>query len=96
VPCARPAFATAGDDEPSLVFLTRPDLVMTDGAGAARFLAGGGCRIAFVERRQQAAFRATLEASGTNPALVTTVGGINLNGGRRLDIGVFAVYPTPP
>jgi 4-amino-4-deoxy-L-arabinose transferase-like glycosyltransferase len=96
VPCADPAIATAGDREPSLVFLTRPDLVMTDGAGAARFLAEGGCRVAFVGRRQEAAFRAALAASGTVPALVTTVSGRNLNGGRRLDIGVFAVYPTPP
>ncbi|HVV92300.1 MAG TPA: glycosyl transferase [Hyphomicrobiales bacterium] len=96
VPCTDPAVATAGDNEPSLVFLTRPDLLMTDGAGAARFLAGGGCRIAFVERRQEAAFRTALAAGGTRPALATTVSGVNLNGGHRLDIGVFAVYPKPP
>jgi 4-amino-4-deoxy-L-arabinose transferase-like glycosyltransferase len=65
-----------------------PSLVMTDAAGAAAFLAGGSCRVAFVPARDEAAFR----AAGGDPAhtqLVDRVAGINLNGGRALDIGVY-------
>jgi 4-amino-4-deoxy-L-arabinose transferase-like glycosyltransferase len=86
--CPQPLLATAGFREPSLVFLTRTDLLMTDGAGAARFLGEGSCRAAFVERRQEEAFT---QAIGQNaPRLLGRVDGININGGRRLDIGVYA------
>jgi 4-amino-4-deoxy-L-arabinose transferase-like glycosyltransferase len=94
VPCPHPALASAGDREPSLVFLTRPDIDLTTGAGAARFLAAGGCRVAFVEHRVEPGFRAALAPDAPPPTLLTRVRGINLNGGHRLDIGVYAVYPT--
>lgn len=51
--CAPTGFATAGYREPSLVFLTRTDLDVTDGAGAASFLRDGTCRIGFVEKRME-------------------------------------------
>lgn len=93
IPCPHPKLASAGDHEPSLVFLTHPDIELTTAAGAAEFLAKGGCRIAFVAQRQQKAFAAALPA-GAAPVLVTKVRGVNLNGGHRLDIDVFAVYPS--
>ena len=77
--------ATAGYREPSLVFLTRTDLGMTDGPGAARFLAEGPCRLAFVDRRDEPGFKTT--APGVTP--VSRVAGVNLNGGRALDVGVY-------
>jgi 4-amino-4-deoxy-L-arabinose transferase-like glycosyltransferase len=89
-PCRPQALATAGYREPSLVFLGGTSLQMTDGAGAAAFLSGGGCRVAFVEGRLEAAFTAAAAAAGTVPRLVGRVQGINLNGGRRMDIGVYA------
>ncbi len=51
--CADPAYATVGYREPSLVFLTRTDILMAEPAEAAAFLErpGSGCRIAFIERR---------------------------------------------
>ncbi len=49
----------------------------------------GTCRIAFVEKRLEAAFIASTIAAGTAPRLLSRVEGINLNGGRRLDIGVY-------
>jgi 4-amino-4-deoxy-L-arabinose transferase-like glycosyltransferase len=79
-------FVTTDYREPSLVFLTSTNLERSDGAGAARFLAEGPCRVAFVERRSQAAFDGA--APGLTP--VSRVLGINLNGGRRLDVGVYA------
>jgi hypothetical protein len=85
-----PRLATVTYREPSLVFLTRTDLVMTDAAGAARFLAEGRCRVAFVEARQEPAFLAALAPKSPDMSvrLASRVAGINLNGGRKLDIGV--------
>jgi 4-amino-4-deoxy-L-arabinose transferase-like glycosyltransferase len=89
VSCGDPLIATTGFREPSLVFLTRTDLEMTDGEGAARFLSQGGCRVAFVERREEAAFDASKASASLAPRLLTRVKGINLNGGREMDIAVY-------
>jgi 4-amino-4-deoxy-L-arabinose transferase-like glycosyltransferase len=88
-PCTPTAYATAGYREPSLVFLTRTDLAMTDGPGAAQFLAEGACRIAFVDKRMEQAFIGATIESRIAPRLLSRVDGVNLNGGRRLDIGVY-------
>jgi 4-amino-4-deoxy-L-arabinose transferase-like glycosyltransferase len=86
--CTPEGYATVGYREPSLVLLTRTDLLMTDGPGAASFLRGGGCRVAFVEGRQEAAFLNAMDAAAP-PRLISRVQGLNLNGGRKLDIGVY-------
>jgi 4-amino-4-deoxy-L-arabinose transferase-like glycosyltransferase len=88
-PCATPAYVSAGYNEPSLVFLTDTEIDLTDGASAANSFARPGCRIAFVESRQEAAFKAALLGVAGKPALRTRVGGININSGRTLDIGVY-------
>lgn len=92
--CQRLAPATTFYREPSLVFLTRTDLVMTDGAGAAAFLQAGLCRVAFVESRAEDAFKAALR---DDPRVVEDrrVRGINLNGGRKTDIGVYVRGAAP-
>jgi 4-amino-4-deoxy-L-arabinose transferase-like glycosyltransferase len=87
--CPGPAFASSGFREPSLVLLVSTGLAMPNGKGAADFLAGGDCRMAFVDQRQEEAFLARAAAIGIRPALQTRVMGINLNGGRKLDIGVY-------
>lgn len=89
--CNDPKLATTVYREPSLVFLTRTDLVMTDGRGAAEFLSGDGCRAAFIETRAEEAFKIELAARKIAPRLATRVEGINMNGGRKLDIGVYVV-----
>jgi 4-amino-4-deoxy-L-arabinose transferase-like glycosyltransferase len=96
LPCGRPAIATAGFREPSLVFLTRTDLVMADGAGAARFLAGGECRLAFVEAREGAGFDKAAAETGASSRLVGRVSGVNINGARKLDIAVYASSTSAP
>lgn len=88
--CPDPAYATVLYREPSLVFLTRTGLVMTDGPGAAAFMASGPCRVAFVEAREEQAFLAGLGAAAAQVKLASRVAGINMNGGRKLDIGVYA------
>ena len=86
--CGATGFATVGDREPSLVYLTGTDLLMTDGAGAAAFLAGAPCRAAFVAEPAEAAFKAALGAT-PGVALASRVAGTNINGGKKLDIGVY-------
>ncbi|MGO4741575.1 ArnT family glycosyltransferase [Bosea sp. 2KB_26] len=91
VGCTDPAVMTVGYREPSLVFLTGTDLAMgANGAAAADFLKQPGCRIALVEKRFEAEFRAGVAAAGITPRLVTSIPGFNLNGGKRLEMAVFA------
>ena len=59
-----PLAASAGYEEPSLVFLAGTKTHLTDAAGAADFLRHGGCRFAFVEARQERAFALRAEAIG--------------------------------
>jgi 4-amino-4-deoxy-L-arabinose transferase-like glycosyltransferase len=89
VACASPAYATAGYNEPSLVFLTSTEIALIDGKGAALHFAQPGCRIAFVEQRHEGAFKASLVAVADKPALKTRVSGVNINSGRMVDIGVY-------
>lgn len=92
--CPNPAFAAAGDHEPSLVFLVGTGLQLPDdGKEAADFLASGGCRMAFVSTRMVPAFQAQLSALGRSATLVTRVSGVNLNGGRRLDMAAYRAEP---
>ncbi|WP_346433355.1 ArnT family glycosyltransferase [Methylopila jiangsuensis] len=91
--CAEPLAAVAGFREPSLILLTRTDLILTDGAGAARFLKQGGCRAAFVERRQQAAFDSALTTEGVTPRRVAEVSGVAINGAKHVSYVVYGVAP---
>jgi 4-amino-4-deoxy-L-arabinose transferase-like glycosyltransferase len=81
--------ASVGFREPSLVFLAGTDLDMPSSEGAADFLGQGACRTAFVDKRFEPAFLARLAASGIKADLVSRVAGININGGKKLDIGVY-------
>jgi hypothetical protein len=89
--CANPAVMTLGYREPSLVFLTGTDLAMaTTGAEAAAFLNQPGCRVAFVESRFAGDFQTAIAQMAIKPRLLTTIRGFNINGGRKLDIAVYA------
>ena len=93
--CARVLAATVGFNEPSLVFLAGTDLLMTSVEEAARFVQAAPCRVAFVDARFEAAFKASLTAT-TNVALASRVDGLNLNGGRKLDMAIYALkVPLP-
>ena len=92
--CEEPRVAALGYREPSLVFLLGTGLrLLENGAAAASFLGAGGCRLAFVERRQEPGFQAALGRTNLSPTLVARIEGFNINGGRRLDIGAYAVRP---
>ncbi|QEN86723.1 glycosyltransferase family 39 protein [Labrys sp. KNU-23] len=87
--CPHVSVASVGFREPSLVFLAGTDLDMPTPEGAADFLAQGTCRAAFVDKRFEPAFLARLAANGTKVDLASRVAGININGGKKLDIGVY-------
>ncbi len=86
--CRDPLYATVGDREPSLMFATNGRLLMTDSEGAARFIAEGGCRVAFVAQQDDAAFKAALDQA-LPVREVSRVAGVGINGGAKLDIGVY-------
>jgi len=100
--CENPQIASAGYREPSFVFLTRTDTLLTDGDVAADFLTEGGCRLAFVDaapgRRgrpsEEAAFQARLAEIGQRAVQLGMVEGRNMNGGRPRRMGVWRLEPA--
>jgi len=96
VPGCRPAqVVTSGFNEPSFIFLQGTGTRPVSAEEAADFLAGKdespgpGCRIALVESRQKDAFLTASAAYGVVPQSVGRVDGLNINGGKRLDIGLY-------
>ena len=94
-PCAAPAAASAGYEEPSLVFLAGTKTHLTDAAGAADFLLPGGCRFAFVEARQQRAFALRAEAIGLRYNRGPLIEGYDISTGKSVSIAVFETMSAP-
>jgi 4-amino-4-deoxy-L-arabinose transferase-like glycosyltransferase len=94
-PCAGPLAASAGYEEPSLVFLAGTKTRLTDAAGAADFLLPGGCRFAFVEARQQRAFALRAEAIGLRYNRGPLVEGYDISIGKAVSIAVFETVSAP-
>ncbi|MDP4003422.1 glycosyltransferase family 39 protein [Methylobacterium sp. NEAU K] len=92
--CPDPQVASLGYREPSLVFLIGTGLALpADGPAARDFLAGGGCRLLFVEARDRDAFNAAWPVGRPAPAPLAEVEGFNLNTGRRVFVTAYAVIP---
>jgi 4-amino-4-deoxy-L-arabinose transferase-like glycosyltransferase len=87
--CPQPQVASAGFEEPSLVFLVGTQTKLVDADGAARFLAEGGCRITLVTTDNQPAFTAKLATVSKQPELLEQVPGMNIGRVRKEDIGVY-------
>jgi 4-amino-4-deoxy-L-arabinose transferase-like glycosyltransferase len=87
--CPQPQVASAGFEEPSLIFLVGTRTQLVDGDGAARFLAEGGCRIALVTTNDEPAFIAKLAAVSKQPELLEQIPGMNIGKVRKEDIGVY-------
>lgn len=85
-PCPDPVLIGVGYAEPSLVFLTRPDIrFLSPEAGGALF-ADSACALAFVAAREQAEFDA---ASGGAGAELGRLTGFNLGAGRDFDLVIL-------
>ena len=93
--CANPVAASAGYEEPSLVFLAGTDTRLTDASSAADFLLQGSCRFAFIEVRQERAFALRAEAIGLRYERGPSVEGYNISNGKPVDIAVFQSMGGP-
>jgi 4-amino-4-deoxy-L-arabinose transferase-like glycosyltransferase len=92
----RPAMvATAGYQEPSLVFLLGTETAMVDGTDAAEFLRLGGCRFALVEARHERAFLRRADAIGLRYASPQRFDGYNYSIGRAVSISVYRSEAAP-
>lgn len=89
VVCVGPKAAAAGFHEPSLVFMTGTDTVLTDGQGAADFLGQGTCRFALIESRSERSFVQRAEAIGLRYNVATRIDGFNISQGRAISIAIF-------
>jgi 4-amino-4-deoxy-L-arabinose transferase-like glycosyltransferase len=89
VVCVGPKSAAAGFHEPSLVFMTGTSTLLTDGSGAADFLAHGSCRFALVEQRSERSFAQRAEAIGLRYDAASRVEGYNISQGRMISIAIF-------
>jgi 4-amino-4-deoxy-L-arabinose transferase-like glycosyltransferase len=94
-PCQHPLAASAGYEEPSLVFLTSTAIRFTDAAGAADFLGQGSCRFAFIELKQERAFALRAEAIGLHYDRGPRIDGYNISVGKQVNIAVFASAGAP-
>jgi 4-amino-4-deoxy-L-arabinose transferase-like glycosyltransferase len=93
--CPYPSTVTAGYHEPSLVFLAGTDLKHGDGASAADFLNGGGCRFAMIERSQERSFSQRADALGLRYSSGPRIEGYNISGGRPVFIRTYRSEREP-
>jgi 4-amino-4-deoxy-L-arabinose transferase-like glycosyltransferase len=93
--CRHPVAASAGYEDPSLIFLAGTETLLTDASGAADFLNGGSCRFAFIETHQELAFALRAEAIGLQYTRRPRVDGFTISNGRPISIAVFASAGAP-
>jgi len=93
--CKPAMVATAGYQEPSLVFLLGTETAMVDGTDAAEFLRLGGCRFALVEARHERAFLRRADAIGLRYASPQRFDGYNYSIGRAVSIAVYRSEAAP-
>jgi 4-amino-4-deoxy-L-arabinose transferase-like glycosyltransferase len=89
VVCVGPRAAAAGFHEPSLVFMTDTSTVLTDGSGAADFLAQASCRFALVEKGSERGFVLRAEAIGLRYNVASRIEGYNISQGRAISVSIF-------
>ena len=87
--CPHPVAASAGYEEPSLVFLAGTSTRLTDASGAADFLRNGSCRFAFIEAQQESAFASRAAAIGLDYDRRASVEAYNLGRVQSVNIAVF-------
>ncbi|MPZ56906.1 MAG: phospholipid carrier-dependent glycosyltransferase [Rhizobiales bacterium] len=93
--CRRPVAASAGFLEPSLPFLAGTSTVLASSAGAADFLAQGGCRFALVEGRSEPEFQQRARAIGLRYSAWRRVEGINYSNGRLVTVTLYRAEAQP-
>jgi 4-amino-4-deoxy-L-arabinose transferase-like glycosyltransferase len=84
-----PTVAAAGFSEPSLIFLSGTDTVLTSGGGAATTMLTGDRGAAIVEGRELAGFRQALGDRAGEVRETAAISGINYSKGKRVTLHVF-------
>lgn len=91
-PCPETRLASVNFHEPSLVFQTATDTLLTDVAGAARHLSqNAACNVAVLPRGDLASLEQNL--TGRSVALLGEVRGTNYSNGRPLDLIMVRLSP---
>jgi 4-amino-4-deoxy-L-arabinose transferase-like glycosyltransferase len=91
--CTHPVAASAGYDEPSLVFLAGTETHLTDALRAADFLRD--CRFAFIETNEERAFALRAEAIGLRYQRGPRVEAFNFSKGQPITIAIFRSVGEP-
>jgi 4-amino-4-deoxy-L-arabinose transferase-like glycosyltransferase len=91
VTCDKPELVSTGYSEPSLVFYAGNGIRLVTPEGAADFLAGGGCRVAFVEERRQSIFNQRAADIGVDFDVRGRIRGGSIGNWKSIDLRVFAV-----
>lgn len=89
--CVKPVVITIGFYEPSLVFLAPSDIQSAPGGNITTHMEGQKCGLLFLEERQRQAVIDGLAGTAFKLEKIGAETGRNLNGGRQLDIGVYAI-----
>ncbi|AXS42623.1 glycosyltransferase family 39 protein [Breoghania sp. L-A4] len=87
--CADPEVMSVGFNEPSFVFLNGTDTRLAAPDAAVPWMQGAGCRILVIDAPYEAAFVERAARDGVSVTLAGRVAGVNINGGRTLDIGIY-------
>jgi 4-amino-4-deoxy-L-arabinose transferase-like glycosyltransferase len=93
--CANPSLAVAGFPEESVSLAAGQNVAFVDGAAAAQYLAGPGCKVAAVDGVAISSFRQRAEDLGIALSDPIRVTGFDFRKFRALDINVFAVDGGP-
>lgn len=93
-PCDATVLASAGYHEPSLVFLTATDTLLTNPEGAGQhLLADPACALALVPTGQEAQLAAFLAIAGRVPEPLTKIDGINYSSGDAVSLTLYRLKP---
>jgi 4-amino-4-deoxy-L-arabinose transferase-like glycosyltransferase len=87
--CPEPSVAVAGFLEASAPFELGTETALGAGPAAATFLGAGGCRVAFVDFREEPAFLARAAELGLRPVAGPTISGLDLTLFRRVRLTAY-------
>ncbi|MBB4304606.1 4-amino-4-deoxy-L-arabinose transferase-like glycosyltransferase [Rhodobium orientis] len=89
--CPDPKVVSVGFSEPSLVFLSPRPVAFANKDNVAEAVGEAPCGLLLVDARRQDEVMASLSGLAAAPRELAREEGRNLNGGRALDIGIYAI-----
>jgi 4-amino-4-deoxy-L-arabinose transferase-like glycosyltransferase len=91
-----PLLGSTGFTEPSLVFLTRTDILLAKPEELANFLVTNPKATVLVESRQQEAFAAALSSKDRKPLAIASLSGVNYSRGDDVTLTLYRLEPVAP